>query len=70
MQISTEGRKFRQNRVLYAENRNRIGVTYIGVQKSLEQTSIRKIYNIMETSVKFMNSCVVFQIFVGIRSSK
>ena len=33
--ISLEDRKTRQNRVLYAENRNRMGVTYIGVQKSL-----------------------------------
>jgi len=31
MRISTEDRKSRQNRVLYAENRNRIGVTDIGV---------------------------------------
>ena len=31
MRISTEDRKSRQNRVLYAENRNRIGVTYTGV---------------------------------------
>jgi len=31
MKLSTEDRKSRQNRALYAENRNRIGVTYIGV---------------------------------------
>jgi len=31
MKISTEDRKFRLNRALYAENRNRIGVTCIAV---------------------------------------
>jgi len=31
MRIIIEDRKPRQNRVLYAEYRNRIGVTYIGV---------------------------------------
>jgi len=31
VRLSTEDRKARQNRGLYAENRNRIGVTYIGV---------------------------------------
>jgi len=44
---------------LHAENR--IGVTYIGVQKPLEQIYFRKVYNIMETSGKFMNSYLVFQ---------
>jgi len=55
---------------LYAENRNRIGLTYIGVQKALDYTSIRNVYNIMETSGKSMNSYFVFQIVVGMRSSK
>jgi len=45
---------------LYAENRNRKDVSYIGIQNSLEKTPIRKVYNIMETSGKFMNSYFVF----------
>ena len=56
MRVSTEVKKCSQHGVLYVENRNRIGVTYIGVYKSLEQTSISKVYNIMERSGKFMNS--------------
>jgi len=31
MRLSTEDRKSRQNKALYAENRDRIGVTEIGV---------------------------------------
>jgi len=31
MRLSTEDKKSRQNKVLYAENRDRIGVTDVGV---------------------------------------
>jgi len=51
---------------LHAETRNKLGVTHIGVQKSLAYTSIRKVYNIMKTSGEFMNSYFVPQIFVGL----
>jgi len=68
MRISTEDRKSRQNRVLYAENRNRIGVTYIGVQKSPEETSISKVHSIGETSGKFVN--FYFRFVIGIWGNK
>ena len=69
MCVSTENRKPRQNRILYAESRNKIGVSYMWSTKSLEQTSIRKVCNKTETSGKFVNFYLVLQIFVGIRSS-
>jgi len=40
---------------VYAENRNRIGVTYMWSTKSLEETIIRKVCNKTETSGKFVN---------------
>jgi len=42
--VSTEVKKFSQHRVLYAEIRDSIGVTCKRSTKSLEQTSIRKVY--------------------------
>ena len=58
--VSRAARKLIQIRVLYAENQDRLGLTYIGVWKSLDQTSIRKVCNIMETSGKSVNYYFVF----------
>jgi len=53
--VSKEDTEPRQNRAVYAENRNRIGVTYMWSTKSLEETVIRKVCNKTETSGKFVN---------------
>jgi len=58
--VSRAARKLIQIRVLYAENQDRLGLTYIGVWKSLDQTSIRKVCSIMETSGKSVNYYFVF----------